>query len=160
MFYIMFYSAMITILDVCDCRLPEHMLGRSDNMFYNMLSVIDCRLPEHMLGRSDNMFYNMLSVIDCRLPEHMLVRSDNMFYNVLSVIDCGLPDQVSGSLYGNLDTSNTTYGASFQFGCQNLYGVHGSSEAGDSVVRCLQDGRWDFGSLRCEGETLLLPEHW
>ncbi|XP_070186674.1 uncharacterized protein [Littorina saxatilis] len=68
------------------------------------------------------------------------------------LIDCGQPQVVSGSSYNGLDTSNTTFGASFQFNCQNLYTVQGQSEQGqDSTVRCLQEGRWDFGSLRCEG---------
>ncbi|XP_076460199.1 uncharacterized protein LOC143293161 [Babylonia areolata] len=66
-------------------------------------------------------------------------------------IDCGAPDQVSGSVYGGFNHRNTTFGASFQFSCQNLYTLRGSSEAGDTTVRCLTSGTWDFGSLRCEG---------
>lgn len=73
------------------------------------------------------------------------------------LINCGQPTSQPGSLYQNLDTTNTTFGSSFNFACQNLYSTRGTSERNDSIVRCRSDGVWDFGSLRCEGLTCTDP---
>ncbi|KAK7452815.1 hypothetical protein BaRGS_00039699, partial [Batillaria attramentaria] len=74
------------------------------------------------------------------------------------LIDCGQPPVEPGSVYQNLVTSNTTYGSSFTFNCQNLFNRTGASEmSGDNIVRCRSDGMWDFGSLRCEGLTCTDP---
>ncbi|XP_021378486.1 sushi, von Willebrand factor type A, EGF and pentraxin domain-containing protein 1-like [Mizuhopecten yessoensis] len=66
------------------------------------------------------------------------------------VIDCGTPDQVAGS---NFVIGNTVYGSSFPFTCSPRQVRDGTSENGDTNVRCKADGKWDFGSLQCVGET-------
>ncbi|XP_033732273.1 uncharacterized protein LOC117321797 isoform X2 [Pecten maximus] len=66
------------------------------------------------------------------------------------VIDCGTPDQVAGS---NYVVGNTVYGSSFRFTCSPLQVLDGLSENRDTNVRCKADGKWDFGSLQCVGQT-------
>ncbi|KAF8796738.1 CUB and sushi domain-containing protein 1 [Argiope bruennichi] len=46
---------------------------------------------------------------------------------------------------------DTRYQSSFFFGCEETFGVAGKSSFGDNIVRCMEDGTWDFGDLRCEG---------
>uniref|UniRef100_K1QDS6 Fibropellin-1 n=1 Tax=Magallana gigas TaxID=29159 RepID=K1QDS6_MAGGI len=73
------------------------------------------------------------------------------------VIDCGNPVKVPGSSYSTTP-SPTTYGATFTFTCENLQTRKGSSSmTNDSTVTCMDDGNWDFGTLRCEGTTCTDP---
>ena len=65
-------------------------------------------------------------------------------------IDCGVPPSVPGADYG--DFVDTRYQSSFFFGCKDeAFKLVGQSSVGQSsgnVVRCQQNGVWDFGSLR------------
>ncbi|XP_076444633.1 uncharacterized protein LOC143282756 isoform X2 [Babylonia areolata] len=72
------------------------------------------------------------------------------------LIDCQEPETSSGSNYIGT-VINTTYGSSFEFVCQDLYSVEGSSEDNDTTVRCTERGQWSFGSLRCAGVTCKDP---
>ena len=42
--------------------------------------------------------------------------------------------------------------ASFFFGCKDeAFRLVGQSSKNDNIVRCGEDGVWDFGDMRCEG---------
>ena len=67
-------------------------------------------------------------------------------------IDCGDPGEMPGLQSDILPTlKNTTYGASFKFECESNFTREGKNSDPDSVVRCLKDGQWDLGGLRCTG---------
>lgn len=63
-------------------------------------------------------------------------------------VDCGIPPATAGAL--SYQYSDTRFGSSFFFGCEETYNLAGSSKSGN-VVTCKADGSWDFGDLRCEG---------
>uniref|UniRef100_A0A5S6QUS0 Fibropellin-1 n=1 Tax=Trichuris muris TaxID=70415 RepID=A0A5S6QUS0_TRIMR len=68
------------------------------------------------------------------------------------LIDCGEPEFYPGSVYKNFDESQSfRYGSNFLFTCRKPFFVAGSSNAGDHIIRCLADGSWDFGDIRCDG---------
>lgn len=70
-------------------------------------------------------------------------------YQFILGVDCGVPPESAGAVYGQyLDTQ---YQSSFFFGCEDTFNVAGKSTFGDNIVRCMEDGTWDFGDLRCEG---------
>ena len=64
-------------------------------------------------------------------------------------VDCGVPEPTAGAEYGFYP--DTRYKSGFLFGCQPTFTIAGSSSKGDNSVRCMADGVWDFGDLRCEG---------
>ena len=64
-------------------------------------------------------------------------------------VDCGVPQETPGAEYGFFP--DTRYKSSFFFGCQPTFTMAGQSSRNDNVVRCMEDGSWDFGDLRCEG---------
>ncbi len=65
-------------------------------------------------------------------------------------IDCGIPPAIPGADYG--DFVDTRYQASFFFGCKDeAFKLAGQSSKNDNIVRCGDDGNWDFGDMRCEG---------
>lgn len=69
-------------------------------------------------------------------------------------IDCGVPQSTPGALpYTYTDTK---FGSSFYFGCEENYKMAGSSRSGNEVS-CKADGSWDFGDLRCEGPVCQDP---
>lgn len=63
--------------------------------------------------------------------------------------ECGRPVATPGAEYGQF--ADTKYQSSFFFGCQNTFKLAGQSSRNDNVVRCQEEGVWDFGDLRCEG---------
>lgn len=70
-------------------------------------------------------------------------------------MDCGIPPDTPGATYGyNVDTR---YKASFFFGCEETFTLGGKTTMNDNVIRCLEDGSWDFGDLRCEGPVCQDP---
>lgn len=64
-------------------------------------------------------------------------------------VDCGKPPETPGAEYGFFP--DTKYKSSFFFGCQPTFTLAGQSSRNDNVVRCTENGVWDFGDLRCEG---------
>lgn len=65
-------------------------------------------------------------------------------------IDCGVPPPIPGADYG--DFVDTRYQASFFFGCKDeAFRLVGQSSKNDNIVRCQENGVWDFGDMRCEG---------
>ncbi|CAG7724478.1 unnamed protein product [Allacma fusca] len=64
-------------------------------------------------------------------------------------VDCGFPVETPGAEYGRF--TDTYYQSSFFFGCQDTFKLAGQSSRNDNVVRCQDNGVWDFGNLRCEG---------
>lgn len=65
-------------------------------------------------------------------------------------IECGIPPAIPGADYG--DFVDTKYQASFFFGCKDeAFKLAGQSSKNDNIVRCGEDGNWDFGDMRCEG---------
>ncbi len=65
-------------------------------------------------------------------------------------IDCGKPPPIPGADYG--DFLDTRHQASFFFGCKDeAFRLVGQSSKNDNIVRCGDDGVWDFGDMRCEG---------
>ena len=65
-------------------------------------------------------------------------------------IDCGVPPPIPGADYG--DFVDTRYQASFFFGCKDeAFRLVGQSSKNDNIVRCGDNGVWDFGNMRCEG---------
>lgn len=75
----------------------------------------------------------------------------------VSGIRCGLPYTVKGSVYTPA-VPCLEENCTFTFSCAPKYELHGSSNHGDHVVRCgaVNFGLWDFGDLRCLGESLSL----
>lgn len=71
-------------------------------------------------------------------------------------VDCGTPAKTPGAL--PYQYSDTKFGSSFFFGCDDTYNLAGSSRSGN-VVTCKADGSWDFGDLRCEGPVCQDPGH-
>lgn len=71
-------------------------------------------------------------------------------------VDCGVPAPTPGAL--SYQYSDTKFGSSFFFGCEETYNLAGSSRSGN-VVTCKADGTWDFGDLRCEGPVCQDPGH-
>ncbi|XP_052242514.1 sushi, von Willebrand factor type A, EGF and pentraxin domain-containing protein 1-like [Dreissena polymorpha] len=71
-------------------------------------------------------------------------------------VDCGIPMAYSGTNYA-ASVVNTKFGSQFTFTCSAGNTRFGSSEAGDNVVRCTEDGYWDFGSLSCFGQSCIDP---
>lgn len=70
-------------------------------------------------------------------------------------MDCGAPPDSIGATYGfHVDTK---YRASFFFGCEETFTLVGKSSLNDNVIRCQEDGSWDFGDLRCEGPVCQDP---
>lgn len=69
-------------------------------------------------------------------------------------IDCGIPPNTTGATYGFY--SDTRYGSSFYFGCEDTFTLVGKTSKNDNVVRCTQDG-WDFNSLSCTGPICADP---
>jgi hypothetical protein len=67
-------------------------------------------------------------------------------------IDRGKPPETPGAEYGFFP--DTRYKSSFFFGCQPTFTLTGQSSRNDNVVRCMENGVWDFGDLRCEGPLL------
>ena len=75
------------------------------------------------------------------------------------MIDCGNPNNGGiglGSAIFEGYIGNSSVGSSFRFTCEDLYTVRGLSSQGDDIVRCGVNGHWDYGGLRCEGQTLHL----
>ena len=65
-------------------------------------------------------------------------------------IDCGAPPQIPGADYG--DMIDTRYQSTFFFGCKDeAFRLTGQSSKNNNIVTCMEDGTWDFGTLRCEG---------
>lgn len=65
-------------------------------------------------------------------------------------IDCGIPPPIPGADYG--DSVDTRYQASFFFGCKDeAFKLVGQSSKNDNIVRCGDNGVWDFGNMKCEG---------
>lgn len=65
-------------------------------------------------------------------------------------IDCGIPPAIPGADYG--DYVDTRYQGNFFFGCKDeAFKLAGQSSKNDNIVRCGEDGLWDFGDMRCEG---------
>lgn len=69
-------------------------------------------------------------------------------------IDCGIPPNITGATYGFY--SDTHYGASFYFGCENTFTLVGRTSKNDNVVRCTEDG-WDFNTLACTSPVCVSP---
>lgn len=69
-------------------------------------------------------------------------------------IDCGVPQPTPGAT--PYQYTDTKFGSSFFFGCEENYSLAGSSRSGN-VVSCRADGSWDFGDLRCEGPVCQDP---
>ncbi|XP_055948273.1 uncharacterized protein LOC129981454 isoform X2 [Argiope bruennichi] len=72
-------------------------------------------------------------------------------------IDCGPPPETPGATYGF--HADTRYKASFFFGCEETFTLAGKTSKNDNVIRCQEDGIWDFGDLRCEGPVCEDPGH-
>ena len=71
-------------------------------------------------------------------------------------IDCGIPPAIPGADYG--DFVDTRYQASFFFGCKDeAFKLAGQSSKNDNIVRCNENGQWDFGNMRCEGPVCADP---
>ena len=68
------------------------------------------------------------------------------------VIDCGTPSTISGAEV--VTTTTTLYQTKFTVDCRALYSQEGSTNHtdGSNVVECGPDGRWKFGTIRCEGK--------
>ncbi len=72
-------------------------------------------------------------------------------------VDCGVPPPVPGADYG--DFVDTRYQASFFFGCKDeAFRLVGQSSKHDNIVRCQENGVWDFGDMRCEGPVCEDPQ--
>ena len=61
---------------------------------------------------------------------------------------------------GGFDASvvgNTRFNDTFEFRCLSGYVDGGSSNEGDDgkSVRCLENGRWNLGNLRCTGNMFV-----
>ena len=67
------------------------------------------------------------------------------------VVDCGTPSKISGA--DDVSTTTTLYQTKFTVNCRALYSQEGSTNHTDdsNVVECGPDGRWKFGTIRCEG---------
>ncbi|XP_076035426.1 sushi, von Willebrand factor type A, EGF and pentraxin domain-containing protein uif [Oratosquilla oratoria] len=72
-------------------------------------------------------------------------------------IDCGQPATTPGATYGFI--KDTRHQSSFYFGCEETFSFAGQTSKNDNLVRCLNDGNWDFGDLRCEGPVCSDPGH-
>ncbi|XP_076318247.1 uncharacterized protein LOC143229580 isoform X1 [Tachypleus tridentatus] len=70
-------------------------------------------------------------------------------------IDCGHPPNTTGATYGFY--VDTRYRASFFFGCDETFTLAGKTNMNDNVIRCQNDGTWDFGDIRCEGPVCQDP---
>lgn len=71
-------------------------------------------------------------------------------------VDCGVPAPAPGAL--PYQYSDTRFGSSFFFGCEDTYNLAGSAaRSSGNVVTCKADGVWDFGDLRCEGPVCQDP---
>ncbi|XP_013781236.1 uncharacterized protein LOC106465521 [Limulus polyphemus] len=70
-------------------------------------------------------------------------------------INCGHPPNTTGAAYGFY--VDTRYRASFYFGCEETFSLAGKTNMNDNVIRCQEDGTWDFGDIRCEGPVCLDP---
>ncbi|ESP03822.1 hypothetical protein LOTGIDRAFT_230169 [Lottia gigantea] len=64
-------------------------------------------------------------------------------------VSCGMPELVPGHVSPLLISSTKAGVGSFQFQCLQFYQLDGLSDQGDTTVRCLSSGYWDFGRLRC-----------
>jgi len=64
-------------------------------------------------------------------------------------VDCGFPVETTGAEYGRF--TDTFFESSFFFGCQDTFKLAGQSSKNDNIVRCKENGVWDFGNLHCEG---------
>ncbi|XP_062612280.1 sushi, von Willebrand factor type A, EGF and pentraxin domain-containing protein 1-like, partial [Saccostrea cucullata] len=63
------------------------------------------------------------------------------------VIECGMPEQVPGA--DAYSYSDSLFGSSFNFSCQNGSTLSGKSVDGDYIVRCQENRQWGFGNLTC-----------
>ncbi|KAB7498637.1 Fibropellin-1 [Armadillidium nasatum] len=70
-------------------------------------------------------------------------------------VDCGIPVETPGATYSF--SGDTKYDSVFYFGCEDTFRLAGQSSKNDNLVRCMADGKWDFGSLRCEGPVCSDP---
>jgi len=71
-------------------------------------------------------------------------------------VDCGDPNDIAPAGAVTFEPTTTQYFATtsnFDFSCMPGSEVKGLSEDGDTIVRCKANGRWDFGSLRCQGNS-------
>ena len=65
-------------------------------------------------------------------------------------LDCGPPPQIPGADYGPIN--DYKYQSSFFFGCKDeAFRLTGESSKNNNIVTCMDDGTWDFGTLKCEG---------
>ena len=116
-------------------------------------SVISRRRPVCCLSLS---FIQILVWMSIKWMNHILT----YFPYYISVIDCGILNStvIPGS---DVDTTfsgggqDTTYGATFTFGCLNNLTVQGQSSLGGQLVTCSDTGLWDLGSLHCGGKLAL-----
>ena len=79
----------------------------------------------------------------------------SFFENIWSDVDCGIPKNITGASYTYINPG-TTFGSSFRFDCKLLYDRIGKSEQDDEIVHCRSEGYWDFGSLQCTGELMMI----
>ena len=71
------------------------------------------------------------------------------FYCCELLVDCGTPPLFPGAVYG--DFRDTRYQSTFSFGCKGeTIRLTGESSKKTNIVTCMEDGTWDFGTLRCE----------
>ena len=54
--------------------------------------------------------------------------------------------------FGHVMTGAPRFQSSFLFGCEDeAFRLTGQSSKKNNYVTCMEDGTWDFGTLRCEG---------
>ena len=66
-----------------------------------------------------------------------------------------------GKYLDNVGPTSTTFLSDqsvFKFDCEGGYDVIGTSgdNDGNNVVKCKDNGRWNFGTLACKGNILFL----
>ena len=76
------------------------------------------------------------------------------------VIDCGTPVMGSGQVLPSATPKTTRtsshyflYGSSYTFNCSDSFTKIGNNSVNTDEVKCMADGYWDVGDLRCEGQS-------
>ena len=68
-------------------------------------------------------------------------------------IDCGHPGEIAGLKSGILGSLAAVYkfNSSFGFECETNFTISGNNSDPDKIVRCMANGKWNLGGLRCTG---------
>lgn len=126
--------------------------GKADKVPYGATLTMKCEVP----GRNPGNFTRTRKCMYDQAQKRYLIVGDPI---ECGEINCGTPSGLSGVDQTMIPTQldSTKYNSVFTFKCIDGFTLIGNSSQGTNVVRCMENGRWGLGSLRCAGDSCTDP---